>query len=538
MNEDLQNLDQIADQFLENEQKYKRALRGLLDWQRDRKDHQIALPAKMGTSKSYLMSVSLGWIASNVYFARDLPIFEDHRQKDNDKITINDTTIVYLQQREPDYRRQLPMTVYLATRKHHKFPPLLLVAYQDWVYDKNSDKWGPNARALEPSLQIEPLDSKFHLVDLDVTNTSYFALDGQHRLMAIKGLKDLLDGRLNAKRKDGSIAGKSITREEIKKHHDESGFDSDEFQEMLNNEIIGVEVIPAVQTDETYEEAVARLRNVFVDVNENAKRLEKGELSMLDENDGFRIVARTLMTKHQLFKGKNELRVETKSNQISEKSEDYTTLNTIVNIARGYLGQKPEFADWEYPILGLKGVGLTRPEDKGIDNGLIKLRDYFTALEILPSHHRMIQGASVGELRSENDGNILFRPIAQVALARAVESLQREKNFSLHDLMKKLAEHEKAGDLRLTSKEAPWFGVLCETVTRKIRRQKFYEELCERMFIYLLGGGIKDEKDREMLRADFFEARKDAGESGESKAYDMEGTLVKYDQFILPHPWQ
>lgn len=29
-------------------------------------------------------------------------------------------------------------------------------------------------------------------------------------------------------------------------------------------------------------------------------------------------------------------------------------------------------------------------------------------------------------------------------------------------MMQKLAEHEKAQDLRLTSKETPWFGILCD----------------------------------------------------------------------------
>ena len=69
------------------------------------------------------------------------------------------------------------------------------------------------------------------------------------------------------------------------------------------DEVMGIEIIPAVQSRETFRESVSRLRNVFVDVNENAKRLEKGELTLLDENDAFRIVARTVMTKHPLFKG-------------------------------------------------------------------------------------------------------------------------------------------------------------------------------------------------------------------------------------------
>ena len=315
MNDEIREQERVAAEYMQQEERRRRALRGLLDWQQEKQDHQIALPARMGSSKSYLISVSLRWIASNVHFARDLPIFKEHLLVDSQEISINDMTIVNLQQREPDFRRQLPMAIYLATREHHKFPPLFLVAYQNWAYDRESNKWGPDGRALESSLNVKPLDSRSALVDLDTTNTSYFALDGQHRLMAIKGLQELLDGRLNAKKKDGSpLSRKSVSRDEVEMQN----IASEPWQRGMNSlhdvldEVMGVEILPAVQVNDTYEKAVSRLRNIFVDVNENAKRLEKGEISLLDENDGFRIVARTLMVRHPIFKRDQELRVDTK----------------------------------------------------------------------------------------------------------------------------------------------------------------------------------------------------------------------------------
>ena len=183
------------------------------------------------------------------------------------------------------------MAIYLATREHHKFPPLFLVAYQNWAYDRGSDEWGPDGRALRSSLNVKPLDSQSSLLDLDVTNTSYFALDGQHRLMAIKGLKLMLDERLHAKNKDGSqVSRKGFSRDDIETRNSISkarfGHGMDSLQDAMD-EVMGVEILPAVQLNDTYEEAVSRLRNIFVDVNENARRLEKGEITLLDENDGF-----------------------------------------------------------------------------------------------------------------------------------------------------------------------------------------------------------------------------------------------------------
>ncbi len=551
---DADRIRKTADDVLEKEWNYKEALRLLLDWQQNREDHKIALPAKMGTSKSYLISVSLSWIAMNVYFSRDLPIFKEHIRVDSKTIDINDTTAIYLQQRAPDYSRQLPMAMYLATREHHKFPPLLLVAYQNWVYDEGHDNWGPDGRAMMGSLNVERLDTKSCVVDLDTATTSYFALDGQHRLMAIKGLKDLLDnGRLSPKKRDGSpISGKDVTREEIEGYYEERGLDPNRLQSSMD-EAMGVEIIPAVQGSETFREAVSRLRNVFVDVNENAKRLEKGELTLLEENDGFRIVARTVMTKHKLFKGlpNISLNVDTKRNQIPEGSENYTTLNALVSITEGYLGAKVEFKDWKDTVLGLKGsrgVGFLRPNDDEIEKGLVAMTVYFDALTELPSHRHMIahfdnesgqESKSPSGLRGGNDQNVLFRPIAQVALARAMAHLESDQAADVAELMKVLSQHETLGDLHLTRKMAPWFGILCDPIEEKVRRQKRYEDLCVEMLIYLLGGGFaQDEERQERLRDAFFEARRGATDSGEPMAWSLSGHLKTKDDFKLPDPWR
>ena len=541
MNDETREQERIATEYMQQEERQRRALRGLLDWHQEKKNHQIALPGRMGSSKSYLISVSLRWIAVNVHFARDLPIFKEHLREGSHEISINDTTIINLQQREPDYRRQLPMAIYLASREHHKFPPLFLVAYQNWAYDRESDKWGPDGCALESSLNVKSLDSRSALVDLDTTNTSYFALDGQHRLMAIKGLQELLDGRLNAKKKDGSpLSGQSVSRDEVEIQNIASAPWSERGMRSLHdvlNEVMGVEILPAVQINDTYEKAVSRLRNIFVDVNENAKSLEKGEISLLDENDGFRIVARTLMVRHPIFRKDQELRVDMKRDQVAKTSEDYTTLTTIVRIAMGYLGH--DFEHWKKPIFGVKDAGLRRPEDDEIEKGLKKLADYFTALETLPSHTRMVGGTSVSALRKhDGEDNILFRPIAQVALAQALAHLQAKQGASLHDLMRMIAKHEKKGNLQLTNKMAPWFGILCDPLTETIRRHKSFEDICSRMFIHLLSVEPADPQAQETLREDFFSAREGSTDSDERVAYDMSGSLVEIDQFSLPRRWR
>ena len=88
------------------------------------------------------------------------------------------------------------MTAYLATRRHPKFPPLLLVAYQHWVYDDGSDKWAPDGKAMHDSLTLTGLEPSGTYWDLDDSDTFFYALDGQHRLMAIQGLNELVTTEL------------------------------------------------------------------------------------------------------------------------------------------------------------------------------------------------------------------------------------------------------------------------------------------------------------------------------------------------------
>ena len=527
-----------------------RVLRQLLDKQLEKKEHLVALSSRMGSTDSYIASVPLEWVNNKVRFAKQLPIFKEHISEKDGNISINSSTIQHLQQREPDHSRQLPMAIYLAIRKYHKFGPLTIVAYQDWVdpdvNPENSEKWGRDGRALESSLTIQSLDRNLKIINLDTMRTNYYALDGQHRLLAIQGLMQLLKtGRLEAKTKDGkSLPNKAITEDDLDSYYQKNaerlGLNRYGYQTLLD-EYMGVEIIPAVQVGETYEEATSRLRNIFVDINENAKRLEKGELTLLDENNGFRIVSRILITEHPLFKFSEGVRVNIKSPNVTKNSDHYTTLQTVVEISREYLEVDSKFESWKSPILGDSRFGYLRPEEEDIAEALRKLKTYFDALMELPSHEKMIRGTSVKDLRSsEKEDNILFWPIAQQALANAISYLESEKRTPLKNLIQLLSKYEKLGNLRLTAQDAPWFGVLCDPVNKNLRKTTHYQNLCSRLFVYLLGGGVEEDEKYYQLRLDFFDARKVSVEEGEApKAYDgQSGTLHKFDDFKLPSPWQ
>ena len=552
-NEKNNDRDKMIEDLTKFKKVEKKLFRELLDEALDSNDKYLAISAKMGSNKSYVTSVSLEWFA-NIDFASDLEIFNEHRDELSKSIKINTDTLDILSQRKPDWSRQLAMTAYLAIRDHHKFPPALLVAYQDWITDSEHDNWGIDERALQDSITQEPLDSRGSVINLNHGDTRFYALDGQHRLMAIRGLRDLVQGNLSKKNKYGKIGRETVTLDEIIQYHvkrkdrakHKENVDENTIKQklisMMADERIGVEIVPAVQKGETREEAFMRLREIFVDVNQNARRLEKGELALLDENDGFSIVARRIMVSHELFRDGDSLRVDDKSSQLNESSEHYTTLQTIVSMASTYLGQQGKFELWANEVCGIKGAGLLRPADKELEEGKDKLSDYFDAIQKLPSHQRMIQGTEVSKIRRRDEGgedNVLFRPIAQEALARAVGLLERQNTLSLEDICKKLSKKDdiKFSELKLTDSASPFFGILSDPVTSKMRRQASAGILATDMFCYLLSGGMPDE-DREILKQKFFESRRVTPDGYEpARAIGLDGEETTLDKFELPHPW-
>lgn len=269
-----ESVDEFITDAIEREERNRQALSILLERQREREGHLLALHSRMGGISAYVTTVDLAWAAQHVRFAADLPLFMD--KVDGSPLSRNGATVGDAHHLRPDWRRQLSMTRYLATNKHHKFPPLLVVGYQRWVQDESAEQWGVDDRAMRNSLTVTPLEPKGRYCDLDTTGTSFYVLDGQHRLMAIHGLRDLLtNGQLHSMDADGNPRkNERTTRDEIARYiHEDCGGNERNAHarlEMLMFEQIGIEIIPAVSVGESYEDALFRLRRTFVDVGRNA----------------------------------------------------------------------------------------------------------------------------------------------------------------------------------------------------------------------------------------------------------------------------
>lgn len=532
----------LAEEILGQEKKNREALQVLLDEALSASGKKVALATKMAGTESYLISAPLRWVANELGFAKELGLFRNKVDAEGN-IQIDQRTIEEIVQRPLDWSRQLPLTIYIAGRPAHKFPVITAVLTEPWVDQPGAPEWEKGTdgemRATRSVTTFEALDTNGQIGLLKLTDAFLYALDGQHRLIGLKGLVELIEGRFVVKNRKGQPkANQSLSTEDLAEmyHFSTTGL------EQLKLEQIGVEVIPAVREGETREEARRRVRSVFTHVNKTAVRLNAGQIAQLDEDDGFNIVGRTAAVEHPLLKAtparSEHPRVNWQNATISAKSTVLTTLQTLTEMAKGYLKEREPFSSWTHEG-EMKDLIPVRPPDEQLDEGLKAFKALLTAFGTLPSVSELDRGKTTPEFRnfSDPEGNtpsgqahLLFRPIGQIALAEAVGMLVKDGG-DLGELFELLKTYEQAGGLAIDRIANPWWGVIYDPTGKKIARGG--QEATRELLRYLLGGmnGPENKGNRDALLERMIRART---LDEDDRVRDYDGKDIDPAQFRLP----
>jgi hypothetical protein len=300
-----------------------------------------------------------------------------------------------------------------------------------------------------------------------------------------------------------------------------------------------VEIIPAVKEGETRTEARRRVKSVFTHVNKSAVTLTKGQIAQLDEDDGFAITARRVAVHHRLFKStgtrSENPRVNWQMSTISDTSTVLTTLQTLTEAARGFLG--PAYSSWFSPIKDLIPV---RPDDGELDEGEEKFSGFLDGLASLPSmealdrdnkttrHFRLLHD----DKPAGGEAHLLFRPIGQIALAHAFGTLVFDQGKDMDGLFRMLRDYETAGGFAIDNPRNPWWGVVYDPVGKKIARGG--ERGAELILTWLLGGISSDDKKAELLELLIERRMNREGGEHDGEVLDFDGQHVTDTAFRLP----
>ncbi|MCM0590339.1 MAG: DGQHR domain-containing protein [Gloeotrichia echinulata DEX184] len=528
MKDNISNPSDIAREYLERDNKDKQVLALLLEKFLGRKDQILVQKTEMGGTEAYIGSVTLEWFAGRVHFASGLPLFQKKYNPDTDNIEIDADSIDEIQQRPLDWSRQAPLVQYLAARKNHKFPPVLVVINQPWVDNPQAAEWDSQGIARKSTTDFTPLDQdgKVGLLNISEDNVTIYALDGQHRLMGVQGLMELIKtSKLQRYKKDKTADDNFITVSDLIEQYQVDPA----YLQSLPKEKIGIEFICAVAPGETRIQARRRVRSIFVHVNLMAAPLTKGQLAQLNEDDGFAIVSRKIATTHPLLAQQQNRnpRVNWNSATVAANSTVLTTLQALQDMSERYLGQK--FPHWK-PLE--KGLIPMRPENEELEEGIKDFSQLFDALATLSSY-KLLEGEDTPPLRrfsfekDGGEGNMLFRPVGQVALVQALGILVFKKGFSLAEISKKLRKFDHQGGFSgMEYPQSLWYGVLYDP--NKKRVQVVGRDLAAKLLIYILGG-VQDQMERAELRKALADAR-----TVENKTIGFDGKFVEPKQVGLP----
>jgi hypothetical protein len=264
---------------------------------------------------------------------------------------------------------------------------------------------------------------------------------------------------------------------------------------------------------------------------------------LLDETDGYAIVARKAGIYHPLFNAdkKNE-RVNWKNTSIpSKRTTWYTTLQTIRDMGEKYLSgvNKSRSARWDAEFHDQMPI---RPTEKEIDEARTDFFKFLDHVHHLPVFQTLERGDIAtrpeeverwrefpSEDAPDNKGHLLLRPIGQTILAAAVGQLVKSreeggKGMTLEAVFKKLKRLDEEGGFEAHRPQSVWYGVTFDPIKEKMIMSN--QRWAHNLLVYLVSG--MGEPGRQDLWVDFVTSRivdKEAGTwtnlKGEVKPFDL-----------------
>ena len=344
-----------------------------------------AIRARMGDWNYYIVRMKMREIAQEVNLAHD--IYEDKTLSEAVQRTLGESRV------------KKDIVGYLARRKDRFFSSIVVAAMG------GDPTWCPVE--MDPGVvppifaNTKTLRESFGVLSFG-DEPKYFALDGQHRVHAIKLL---VKGDVDMK--------------------PPKGFDED---------LLSVIVVLREEHDVPKGEWLRRYRRLFSSLNRYAKPTDLDTNIIMDEDDLFAILTRRLITDHGFFQApgreKESVKVQTKGKNLRNNVPYFTTLQTLYAMNKTLLETRARESRGWFP--GGEGISKQiRPEEEFIDKAYAELSEYWDAiLGALPDLHRKpvdMRRHALGDKSDKLQDHLLFWPIGQGLFAKIVRALLDDK---------------------------------------------------------------------------------------------------------------
>ncbi|WP_022665363.1 DNA sulfur modification protein DndB [Desulfospira joergensenii] len=354
-----------------------------------------ALKAKVGTWDYYVCMMKYAAVSREINFAHELG---------------GNTDLSTLIQRGITSRTR-DIVEYLTASKHRFLGALIVAA------------WGGNpiyspVQMEENEELLNGLDNQFGVLTFDGTQ-QYFALDGQHRLRAIK--------------------------------------DAIKINPELGSEEIAVILVSHYET----EEGRTKTRRLFSNINKNAKSTTKAENIALDEDDGFAIIARRIITEHPFLKENGRVVVFSKQGdegdiKLAGEAISKTHKKALTTLSCLYNTIKELGFDLDSTMTNPNKRPTAKVVDDSYDILIDRLNDLYKNCGNIQEEMEKIGNAR--ELRAPKDNEIMghayMRPVIQRSIARVLKEVVTQGQLTWDEAIAKL----QTLDWKISS--PPWCSIV------------------------------------------------------------------------------
>jgi DNA sulfur modification protein DndB len=282
-------------------------------------------------------------------------------------------------QRRLDHKHAAEIAAYLKTEEARFFNALVIGVYG------GDPQWAELSLG-DPQRRLEETEKDRIARTVGVLVLSgkekLFPIDGQHRVAGIK--KALQDGV-------------SLSEEEI-----------------------AVVLVGHART----EEGMKRTRRLFVTLNQRAKKVSPRDIVALDEDNGLAVTTRRLIDDYSLFQKSGFVSFSGNVALLEHDTKAITSVLGLFQIVKGL-----------YPRSGvlwpkLQKVQKSRPPEPTLDQIYNYYIDYWeTLIKTVPEYKEVLakESQNADHFRHAKTDHLLFRPVGQLAFARAVEFLTARK---------------------------------------------------------------------------------------------------------------
>ena len=429
-----------------------------------------AIKAQMGDWQYYIVRMKMSEIAHEVKFAHD--IYTDKTLSDAVQRVLNEKRV------------KTEIVGYLARRPDRFFSSIVVAAME------GEPMWHPvemdESTVPKIFMGSSSLRDSFGVLSFG-DEPKYYALDGQHRVAAIKLLVD----------------GKA----EVAVPPD------------FDNDLLSVIVVLREEHDVPEGEWMRRYRRLFSSLNRYAKKTDEDTNIIMDEDDLFAIVTRRLITEHEFFQApgreRESFKVQTEKKNLKKNAPQFTSLQTLYAINKILLSTRERDVRGWLP----SGEGIDkqiRPDEDYIDKWYAELASYWDAiLEAFPVLRENPTHMRVHQLSEPNpDGyrdHLLFWPIGQELFAKIVRTLldssgldDKAEVAAMANALRPLAQ------VPWNLHNPPWRYLMLVPTTPEEQSWRMRSEdrkpvlgIADRLLCWMVGLDSLNEDDTEELRRDW-----------------------------------